>query len=263
MKKDIKVGIALEGGGAKGAYQIGVLKALKELNIKYDCVVGTSIGALNGISFVLGDYEESSNLWGNINFSYSNSKKNNKEYSSNIFDKIMKNIDAFEKQYMESNGIDPEPIISYYKDVINEDKIRKSNVEFGLATYCLTDRKPLKLYKEDIPLGLLHEFVFASCNLPVFSPRPINGKYYLDGSIFLKLPVEMAVEKGCNVIIAVRLRPDLYNFCSYDNVEIIDIAPDEYLSNTLEASPDRIMWMINKGYEDAVKILNEKKHSIL
>ncbi|MGB4440411.1 MAG: patatin-like phospholipase family protein, partial [Sedimentibacter sp.] len=134
------------------------------------------------------------------------------------------------------------------------------NVEFGLATYCLTDRKPLKLYKEDIPQGLLHEYVFASCNLPIFTPRPINGKYYLDGSIFMKLPVEMAAEKGCNVIIAVRLRPEIYNFSNFENVEIIDIAPDEYLSSTLEASPERIIWMIIKGYEDAKRILNKKTH---
>ncbi|MFA9424135.1 MAG: patatin-like phospholipase family protein [Sedimentibacter sp.] len=262
MRKGIKVGIVLEGGGAKGAYQIGVLKALKELNIKYECVVGTSIGALNGISYILGNYEESCNLWYNTDFSYSKNKKNNREYSNNIFDKITRNIDSFEKQYMKSEGIDPEDIIKYYNGVIDEEKIRKSNIEYGLTTYCLTDRKPLKLYKEDIPLGLMHEFVFASCNLPVFTPRPINGKYYLDGSMFSKLPVEMAVEKGCNVIITVRLRPDVYKFDNYKNVEIIDIAPDEYLSNTLEASKDRIMWMINKGYSDGINVLNEKKHSM-
>lgn len=261
MKKEIKIGIVLEGGGAKGAYQIGVLKALKELNVQYECVVGTSIGALNGVPYVLDNYEESCKLWQNIDFSYSNNKKN-REYSSNIFDKITRNIDAFEKQYMKSEGIDPENIINYYKEVIDEEKIRKSHIEYGFTTYCLTDRKPLKLYKEDIPIGLMHEFVFASCNLPVFTPRPINGKYYLDGSMFSKLPVEMAVEKGCNVIITIRLRPGSYDFHNYKDIEIIDIAPDEFLSNTLEASQDRIMWMIDKGYEDGIKILKEKKHSI-
>lgn len=260
MKGNIKVGIALEGGGAKGAYQIGVLKALKELNIKYDCVAGTSIGALNAVPYVLGDYEKSSHIWSNIDFSYSNNTKSNKKSSTEIFEKIMKNIDVFEKQYMKSEGIDPESVIEFYKDVIDEDAIRKSNVEFGLATYCLTDRKPLKLYKEDIPKGLLHEYVFASCNLPVFTPRPIKGKYYLDGCLFMKLPVEMVVAKGCNVIIAVRLRPEIYNFSNFENVEIIDIAPDEYLSSTLEASPEQIVWMINKGYEDAKRILNKKTH---
>ncbi|MEL7646927.1 MAG: patatin-like phospholipase family protein [Sedimentibacter sp.] len=258
MNSKKKVGIALEGGGAKGAYQIGVLKALMELEIEYDCVVGTSIGALNGISYVLKDYENSAELWKKIDFSYSDNRKKSKT-SSDIFEKITKNIDKFEKSYLSSTGKDPEPLFDFYREVVREDKMRGSKIEYGLTTYCLTDRKPLKLFKEDIPQGLLHEFVFASCYLPVFTPRPIDGKYYLDGSMFLKLPVEMAVEKGCDVIVAIRLRPEIYDYSGFKGSQIIDIAPDEFLSSTLEASSDRIMWMIEKGYEDAIRILTEKR----
>lgn len=43
-----KVGLVLSGGGAKGAYQVGVLKALLELETQVDMVAGASIGALNG-----------------------------------------------------------------------------------------------------------------------------------------------------------------------------------------------------------------------
>lgn len=259
MNSKKKVGIALEGGGAKGAYQIGVLKALKELDIHYQCVVGTSIGALNGVSYVLGDYDKSTELWSKFDFSYSDNKKKKSKNSQDIFDKITRNIDKFESSFLKSTGVDPEPIIEFYKDVVREKAIRESKIEYGLATYCLTDRKPLKLFKEDIPEGMLHEFVFASCYLPVFTPRPIGGKYYLDGSMFLKLPVEMAADKGCDIIIAVRLRPEKYDYSVFDNVDIIDIAPDEYLSSTLEASSERIKWMIRQGYEDAKRIIDEKR----
>jgi NTE family protein len=44
----MKIGLVLSGGGAKGAYQVGVLKALKELKIEIHLVSGASIGALNG-----------------------------------------------------------------------------------------------------------------------------------------------------------------------------------------------------------------------
>ncbi len=44
----MKVGLALAGGGAKGAYHVGVIKALEELNVVPDCIAGASIGALNG-----------------------------------------------------------------------------------------------------------------------------------------------------------------------------------------------------------------------
>jgi len=48
MPENMKVGLVLSGGGAKGAYQVGVLKALLELGTRIDMVAGASIGALNG-----------------------------------------------------------------------------------------------------------------------------------------------------------------------------------------------------------------------
>ena len=43
-----KFGLVLAGGGTKGAYQIGVIEALKKLKLPITTVVGTSIGAING-----------------------------------------------------------------------------------------------------------------------------------------------------------------------------------------------------------------------
>ena len=48
MADEMKVGLVLSGGGAKGAYQVGVVKALRELGTSIDMVSGASIGALNG-----------------------------------------------------------------------------------------------------------------------------------------------------------------------------------------------------------------------
>ena len=48
MKKVFKTGLVLSGGGAKGAYHVGVVKALAEYGIELDCIAGASIGALNG-----------------------------------------------------------------------------------------------------------------------------------------------------------------------------------------------------------------------
>lgn len=251
MKIGKKTGIALEGGGAKGAYQIGVLKAILELNVDYDLVTGTSIGAVNGIAFVLKDYSKFFEIWSNMNFSYGGNNKESIEFS-------ISNIDKIEEEYFKGNGTDPEGIITMYKENINEKLIRNSDVSYGLTTYCLTDKEPLNLFIDEIPTGLLHEYIFASCNLPVFLPRSINGKYYLDGGIFNLLPVNMLADKGCDTIITVRLRTEKYDFSSYKNINIIDIAPDEYLCNTLEASPERIRWMIKKGYRDGINILRSK-----
>jgi len=58
-------GIVLEGGGAKGAYQIGAWKALREAGIKVKGVAGTSVGALNG-AFICMDDIEKQNMYGVI-----------------------------------------------------------------------------------------------------------------------------------------------------------------------------------------------------
>lgn len=49
------LGIALEGGGAKGAYQVGAYIALKKKHIKPSIIAGTSIGSVNAALMVQGD----------------------------------------------------------------------------------------------------------------------------------------------------------------------------------------------------------------
>lgn len=60
-----KLGLVFSGGGARGAYQIGVWKALKEFGMaaNIEAVAGTSVGSLNGALFVQGDIDVAENLW--------------------------------------------------------------------------------------------------------------------------------------------------------------------------------------------------------
>ena len=59
--------LVLSGGGSKGAYQIGVWKALRELNIKIDIVTGTSAGALNAALITQNTYRRAIDTWKKIN----------------------------------------------------------------------------------------------------------------------------------------------------------------------------------------------------
>ena len=78
-------GLVLEGGGAKGAWQIGAWKALKEAGVKIRGVAGTSVGALNGALICMGDLERAENLWKNIE--YSQVMDVNDERMQSLFDK--------------------------------------------------------------------------------------------------------------------------------------------------------------------------------
>ena len=57
------IGLALEGGGAKGSYEIGAYVALKELGYKFHMITGTSIGSLNAALIVQGDINLAKKLW--------------------------------------------------------------------------------------------------------------------------------------------------------------------------------------------------------
>ena len=49
MRRQVKIGLALGSGGARGLAHLGVLARLNEWGVKLHCVAGTSIGAIMGI----------------------------------------------------------------------------------------------------------------------------------------------------------------------------------------------------------------------
>ena len=62
-------GVVLEGGGAKGAYQIGAWKAFREAGLKIRGISGTSVGALNGALMCMGDLDLAESVWGSLTYS--------------------------------------------------------------------------------------------------------------------------------------------------------------------------------------------------
>ena len=79
----MKRAIVLSGGGGKGAYQIGFWKAIRELDINYDIVTGTSIGALNGAFMVQGNYGDAIKLWSSMHYNKVIDETINKSYFDN------------------------------------------------------------------------------------------------------------------------------------------------------------------------------------
>ena len=64
----MKTGLVLSGGGSTGAYQMGAIEALEELNIKCDIIAGTSIGSINGAMYVSGSLDKAKTMWSTLNF---------------------------------------------------------------------------------------------------------------------------------------------------------------------------------------------------
>ena len=64
--KECSYGLALEGGGARGSYQVGAYKALVEADIHLKAIVGTSIGAINAAVICSGGLELLEEIWKSI-----------------------------------------------------------------------------------------------------------------------------------------------------------------------------------------------------
>jgi predicted acylesterase/phospholipase RssA len=63
-----KLGIALSGGGGKGAYQVGVLRVLRAAGLQPDVIAGTSVGAINAAMLCLDDVEVAADFWSTVSF---------------------------------------------------------------------------------------------------------------------------------------------------------------------------------------------------
>ncbi len=249
------LGIVLEGGGAKGAYQLGVWKYLKEREIHFDGVVGASIGACNGAALIMDDYEMAERVWLNMPDMYKNNDTT-LDLSNETVD--FNDMASLEKNFIEKDGLDASQNLQLLKKVIDEKKIRESGKAFGITTYNLTDEKLEELFIEEIPEGRLYRYIMASSFLIVFKAFEIEGKYYLDGGYFNNLPINMLVEKGFKTIISVRLRPEEFDYSAYKGVNIIEIKPEESLGGTLQFESSLIKKNIQLGYLDAKKALKGK-----
>ncbi|MGX9755659.1 patatin-like phospholipase family protein [Clostridioides difficile] len=253
-------GLVLEGGGTKGAYQIGAYKALRELGIEFQGVTGTSIGALNGAYIVQNDIEVMEDIWLNYDYThFMNIDKESYERFKNV-DFTTKNINAvFEliNKARKNEGIDISPLRHLMETTLNEDVIRKSKKDFGLVTVWW-DKKinPHPLYIEDMPQGRLVDYLIASSSLPIFQTNVMDDKLYLDGMFCDNMPIGLLEDKGYEDVVVIRLIDDFLgkmNLNKHQNINIKTIIPSEYLGGSLNKDRDNVEKNIRLGYLDTMK----------
>jgi NTE family protein len=255
------LGLALEGGGAKGAFHMGVYKALLEEGYEFGGITGTSIGALNGAIIAQGDFEAGYKLWeimdssllfdiDEIQMKKILDKKVDKETLAYLSSKI--------KSVFENKGIDTSKIRIILNNIIDEEKLRKSKIDLGIVTVSVTDLMPLELYKEDIPQGKIVDYLMASANMPLFKIEPIDGKRYIDGAFYDNCPVNLLVRKGYKEIIAVRtFGIGITRKIEDVNVKVTNIIPSENLGGTLNFDNVQIQTNLKMGYCDAMRVIKK------
>lgn len=198
-----KTALVLAGGGSRGAYEMGVWKALVEMDIPFHIVCGTSIGAINGAMIAQNSFERAQQMWDTVETSQVFAVP--VEESDDIKNKIIKTYGTFAKDFI-SGGTDTSPLKNTLEHYFDEEKIRNSNIEYGLVTLEKESLKPWELFVDEIPKGKLVDYVLASASIyPAVRPHNIDGIDYIDGTYHDNLPVSMALRKGAEKIIAVDL----------------------------------------------------------
>lgn len=176
--EQLKIGIALGGGGARGFVHLGVLKALEEKGIVPDIVSGASAGAIIGAFIASG--KKPSEIMGLIKDSKFIDYAKLRVPTTGLF-----SLDNFEK------NIHRDLEARYFSDLKLPFYVAVSNLNSGRVEYL----------KE----GSLIPAIQASCSIPMlFSPVKINGELYVDGGLLDNLPYKPLIGK-CDKIIAINI----------------------------------------------------------
>ncbi len=250
-------GLVLGGGGAKGAYQVGVAKALREIGFDYHCITGTSIGAINGAFLASGKLDELQAIWSSLKLSdviNGDTKTLEKIIKLKFKAKDIHQLAQSLKGLVDQNGFDISPFKELIHSRLDEDQIRKSPIDLGIITVSLTNFKPIEVFKDQIPKDLLLDYLIASANLPIFQLQPLEGKLYIDGGFYDNLPINLMASKGVKDIVAVDLGAmGMVRKTENPNLNVRMISPSEDVGLLLEVSPLKSQYNLKMGYFDTQK----------
>jgi len=265
-----KLGICLTGGGARGGYQIGAIKALEDLGIlaNVSAYSGTSIGAANAAVVASRGVDAAHDVWFNLPKDNMPKKKKEKERRFRLeMDKGIYSMEIFEEVMF---------------GVIDYDKLRQKEVyitisEGGKAQDGIIELLKLSLdyyikkepHAQYLPLHKLsntriHKGVVASCSIPIFfSPVTIDGKKFYDGGVFDNTPVKPLVENGCDEIIVIHLhknrsqvRKDEFPGIVFHEIRH---ASARELGHILKFSKKQTKQLYEYGYQDTMTYFKNHK----
>lgn len=267
-----KVGLALGGGGARGSFQIGVIKALMDAGImkQVSVVSGTSIGAIHALMVMAGiSYERMYDLWTTIDKS------------------VIFGVESRLK--MDKMGIfSIQDLYDTLAQAVTIDEIRQSKMK-AFATAAKISKKSLidqvlihRMEKVVFDLNESndpHQAALASASIPiVFGPDEIGDNTYVDGGALDPVPIQPLIDQGCDVIIAVPIfgsvKPKKYkaypvtiiNICQYSLFDIVGL---DIMDFNIDKVPKRVnygidlaQFMINKLNQSQMFDINSKSWQI-
>ncbi|WP_421420088.1 patatin-like phospholipase family protein (plasmid) [Pseudoalteromonas lipolytica] len=276
-----KLGLVFSGGGGKGAYQIGVWKALNEFGIAkcVEAVAGTSVGGLNAALFTAGDYSSAEQLWLDIapskvltlkteDITLAVSKFAIGAYLPGVTPKALMTLSSLigGAGTFSQDGLAE---LIYRSNVCNA--IDNDNLPLHLCA--LTAKNGELVYPQLNTLSAedKQKWLLATSAIPaVFKAVEIDGTNYVDGGVLPSYsdntPYKPLVEQhNCTHIINIYLDRQADTITAskqYSAVNFWNIVPSQAFAGLIEPlnfTKENAANLIELGYSDTAKILKQFK----
>jgi NTE family protein len=223
-----RAGVVLSGGGGRGAYQVGALKALRSLNVEPEIYSGSSVGAFNAAMAVSGkSLEEMERLWTGTNardvyvakLDPRNLVSLRPAKSLRLMKESLASLWKFLRATasLKENGLQILDLDSLLVDMSPAEKLINGNVDIRalraagrkvlltLTRLHPTEEKSIKILDNS---QITHRHILASCALPlVFPPVRIGNETFCDGSVVMNSPLKPAIDAGSDDLYVIDLTP--------------------------------------------------------
>ncbi len=225
----LKVGLVLGGGGAKGAAEVGVLKAIEESGIPIDYIAGTSIGSIVGGLYSMGyRAAELDSLFSNQNWvsllsgredSFRKKIFKQEEGVTYLFGFPVKNTNQsrISKRHGMLRG---EKVLNFLDSLIDVKQIARVGepladsvsfdelpIPFRCVAFDIKEMQEVVLGDGDLPLAMR-----ASMAIPgAFRPVELDSTRLVDGGMINNLPVDVVRQMGADVVIAIDLQQNKHD----------------------------------------------------
>lgn len=199
-QSDLRIGLALGSGAARGWAHIGVIRELQRHDVVPDIICGTSIGALVGAATAAGDLSELED-W----------------VRSLTWQKVVSYFDFT----LNGGLIKGAKLFDFFRENVRDRAIEDLDMPFGAVATDLENGREIWLRQ-----GSMFDAVRASISLPgLFTPVERDEVLLVDGGLVNPVPVSMCRALGADMVIAVDLNADLVSAAHRDHKGLLAV-PD-------------------------------------
>jgi NTE family protein len=196
----MKKGLVISGGGSKGSFAGGILEYLiNEKKYDWDVLVGTSTGSMLVPLISVGEIEKLKSQYTNITnkdiFSVDPFNKKGKIRILNLIWRLIRGKNSIgEVKNLEKL------LREYYTETDFNTSIQK-NKDVFVTTTNVTDSISEYIHQKNNDYEMFCDYIVASASIPIVFPiKRLNETDYLDGGIIDPIPIQKAIDEGCDEI---------------------------------------------------------------